>query len=149
MFRKSLVSVKFSAPNSGAGNGGANFMGTWKNAFFLQKKAMSIKFLGEGGGGILGFFGGGECRLNFSYGCEDFSDMLKRENACERVLLDISRTDRIRALEKLCLGKRLMGSQHPSPSVKNFPQLCTANLARNDHITRCRKYLFKRLKDVM
>ena len=50
--------------NSGAGNGGANFMGTWKNAFFLQAKPMSIKFLLLGGGGILGF-GGGEVPILF------------------------------------------------------------------------------------
>ena len=34
-------------------------MDAWKNAFFLQEKPMSIKFLVLGGGGILGFFGGG------------------------------------------------------------------------------------------
>ena len=33
-----LVSVKFSARNSGAGNGCANFTGAWKHAFFLQEK---------------------------------------------------------------------------------------------------------------
>ena len=33
---------------------------------------MSIEFLVLGGGGILGFFGGGECRFYF-YGREDFS----------------------------------------------------------------------------
>ena len=37
------------------------FYGRLENAFFLQEKAMSIKFLVLGGGGILGFFflGGG------------------------------------------------------------------------------------------
>ena len=35
---------------------------------------MSIKFLVLGGGGILGFFGGGECRFYF-YGREDFSEI--------------------------------------------------------------------------
>ena len=44
--------------NSGAGNGCADFMGAWKNAFFLQEKPMSIKFLLLGGG-IWGFGGGG------------------------------------------------------------------------------------------
>ena len=39
--------------NSGVGNGCANCMGAWKNAFFLQAKPMSIKFL------LLGVFGGG------------------------------------------------------------------------------------------
>ena len=43
--------------NSGAGNGCANFMDAWKNAFFLQEKThVHIKFLVLGGGGILGFF---------------------------------------------------------------------------------------------
>ena len=46
--------------NSGAGNGCANFMGTWKNCFLSARKPMSIKFLVLGGGGILGFGGGGE-----------------------------------------------------------------------------------------
>ena len=32
-----LVSVKMFVRNSGAGNGCANFMGAWKNAFFLQE----------------------------------------------------------------------------------------------------------------
>ena len=38
VFRKILVSVKLRVRNSGAGNGCANFMDTWKNAFFLQEK---------------------------------------------------------------------------------------------------------------
>ena len=50
---------KICVRNSGAGNGCANFMDTWKNAFFLQEKPMSIKFLVLGGGGYFGFFGGG------------------------------------------------------------------------------------------
>ena len=33
-------------------------MDTWKNAFFLQEKPMSIKFLVLGGG-YFGFWGGG------------------------------------------------------------------------------------------
>ena len=36
--RAILVSVKLFVRNSGSGNGCANFMGAWKNAFFLQKK---------------------------------------------------------------------------------------------------------------
>ena len=59
--------------NSGAGNGCVNFMDAWKNALFLQEKPMSIKFLVLGGGGILGFGGGGECRFYF-YGRADFSE---------------------------------------------------------------------------
>ena len=45
----------------GAGNGCVNFMDAWKNAFFLQEKPMSIKFLALGGGNFGFFFGGGEC----------------------------------------------------------------------------------------
>ena len=67
------MSVKFSARNSGAGNGRAKFMGAWTNAFFLQEKAMSRKIPRFGGGGILGFWGGGECRFYFD-GREDFSE---------------------------------------------------------------------------
>ena len=51
--------------NSGAGSGCANFMDAWKNAFFLQEKPMSIKFLVLGGGGILGFGGGGSADFIF------------------------------------------------------------------------------------
>ena len=50
------VLSKISARNSGAGNGCVNFMDDWKNAFFLQEKPMSIKFL-VWGGGILGWGG--------------------------------------------------------------------------------------------
>ena len=35
------------------------FMDAWTNAFFLQEKPMSIKFLVLGGGGVIWFFGGG------------------------------------------------------------------------------------------
>ena len=57
---------KFFARNSGAGNGCTNFMGTWKNAFFLQEKPMPIKFLVFfwGGGEYFGFWGG-KCRFYF------------------------------------------------------------------------------------
>ena len=46
-----------------------------KNAFFLQEKPMSIKFLVlGGGGGSLGLGGGGgKCRFYF-YGRGDFSE---------------------------------------------------------------------------
>ena len=47
-------------------------MDAWKNAFFLQEKPMSIKFLVLGGG-VFGVWGGGECRFYF-YGRADFSD---------------------------------------------------------------------------
>ena len=46
--------------NSGAGNGCANFMDTWKKAFFLQENlhVRKIPRFG-GGGGILGLGGRG------------------------------------------------------------------------------------------
>ena len=53
--------------NSGAGNGCANFMGAWKNAFFLQEKPVSIKFLLLGGGGSFGFFWGGGGGADFIF----------------------------------------------------------------------------------
>ena len=61
------MSIKFSARKSGAGNGCANFMGAWKNAFSLQEKAMSIKILVLGGGGVFEVFwgGGGEVPILF------------------------------------------------------------------------------------
>ena len=34
-------------------------MDAWKNAFYLQEKPMSIKFLVLGGGGVFWVFGGG------------------------------------------------------------------------------------------
>ena len=58
-FRKILVSAKFVVRNSGAGNGCANFMDTWKKCVRSAGKTMSIKFLVLGGGGILGLGGGG------------------------------------------------------------------------------------------
>ena len=45
--------------NSGAGNGCVNFMDAWKNAFSLQEKPMSIKFLVLRGGGLFWVLGGG------------------------------------------------------------------------------------------
>ena len=49
-------------------------MGAWKNAVFLQEKAMSIKFLVLGWG-YLGFFWGGGGSADFIFhGREDFSD---------------------------------------------------------------------------
>ena len=71
---KSSCPVKFSARNSGAGNGGANFMGAWKNAFFLQEKKSHVhKIPRFRGGGCLGFFLGGGVPILF-YGREDFSE---------------------------------------------------------------------------
>ena len=85
LFRKILVSVKFSVRNSGAGNGCINFMDAWKNALCLQEKPMSIKFLVLGGGVFWVFFWGGECRFYF-YGRADFSDLwFAKPMVCVRV----------------------------------------------------------------
>ena len=46
-------------------------MGAWKNAFFLQEKPMSIKFLLLRG---LFFWGGGGSADFIFYGREDFSE---------------------------------------------------------------------------
>ena len=70
-FRKILVSVKFVSAILGAGDGCVNSMDAWKNAFFLQEKPMSIKFLVLGG--VFWGFGGGECRF-YVYGRADFSE---------------------------------------------------------------------------
>ena len=60
-FQKNPRVHKIFVGNSGAGNGCANFMGTWKNCIFSAGKPMSIKFLVLGeGGGFWVFFGGGE-----------------------------------------------------------------------------------------
>ena len=59
LFQKNPRVRKICVRNSGAGNGCANFMDAWKNAFFLQEKPMSIKFLVLGGGGLFGVLGGG------------------------------------------------------------------------------------------
>ena len=50
---------------------------------------MSIKFLVLGGGGILGFGGGGECRFHF-YGRADFSDTSLRFSNWGVILVEIS-----------------------------------------------------------
>ena len=82
-FRKILVSVKFFVRNSGAGNGCANFMGAWKNVFFLQENRHVHKIPRFGGGGrIWGF--GGECRFYF-YGRGDFSDFRRALNGMRLV----------------------------------------------------------------
>ena len=66
MFQKNPFSVrKIRVRNSGAGNGCASFMDAWKNAFFLQEKPMSIKFLIFRGGGISGLGGGGGVPILF------------------------------------------------------------------------------------
>ena len=69
--------------NSGAGNGCVNFMDAWKNAFFLQEKPMSIKFLVLGGGGILGFGGGGGGSADFIFmGARIFLTMVVAKFEC-------------------------------------------------------------------
>ena len=75
IFQKNPRVRKIFVRNSGAGNGRANFMDTWKKCVrSAGKKPMSIKFLLLGGG-IFGFGGrGGECRFYF-YGRADFSDL--------------------------------------------------------------------------
>ena len=70
-FRKTLVSVKFSVRNSGAGNGCANFMGTSKKGVLSARKSHVHKIPRLGGGGVFWGLGGGECRFYF-YGREDF-----------------------------------------------------------------------------
>ena len=67
------MSVKCLSAILGLEMGCVNFMDAWKNAFFLQEKPMSIKFLVLGGGGVFWVFGGGECRFYF-YGRADSSD---------------------------------------------------------------------------
>ena len=54
---------KIRVRNSGAGNGCANFMDTWKNAVLSAGKAMSVKFLVFRGG--FGGGGGGEVPILF------------------------------------------------------------------------------------
>ena len=63
--------------NSGAGNGCANFMDTWKKCLLSAGKPMSITFLVLGEGGVFWVWGGGggKCRFYF-YGRSDFSDHL-------------------------------------------------------------------------
>ena len=69
---------KIHVRNSGAGNGCANFMDTWKNAVFLQENLHVHKIPRFGGGGVILFFGGGggKCRFYF-YERGDFSDQFR------------------------------------------------------------------------
>ena len=59
MIQKSPRVRKIRVRNSGAGNGCANFMDTWKKCVRSAGKTMSVKFLVLGGGGYFGFGGGG------------------------------------------------------------------------------------------
>ena len=67
--RKSVMSIKLFARNSGARNGCANFMGAWKRCVLSARKTHVHK--------IPPFRGGGECRFYF-YGREDFSEQKRR-----------------------------------------------------------------------
>ena len=114
-FQKNPCVREIFVRNSGVGNGCANFMGAWKNAFFLQEKPMSIKFLPLGGGCILGFGGEGRCRFYF-YGREDFSDFWSRF----RATLNFSQGSGVLA------GSQDLSSALPSSSLATswrFPRL--------------------------
>ena len=63
---------KIRVRNSGAGNGCANFMDTWKKSVLSAGKPVSVKFLLFRGGFLGG--GGGSADFNF-YGRADFSDI--------------------------------------------------------------------------
>ena len=52
--------------NSGAGNGCANFMDTWKNAFFIQEN-LHVHKIPRFGGGDLGFWGGAPRGADFIF----------------------------------------------------------------------------------
>ena len=66
IYQKNPRVHKIFVRNFGAGNGCANFMGTWKNCVLSAGKPMSIKFLVlAAGGGGLGFFGGGGVSILF------------------------------------------------------------------------------------
>ena len=62
---------KIRVRNSGAGNGCANFMDTWKKCVLSAGKTVSVKFPVFGGG--FGGGGGGKCLFYF-YGRADFSE---------------------------------------------------------------------------
>ena len=69
------MSAKFSARDSGAGNGRRQFYGRLEKCVLSAGKTHAHKIPRFRGGGILGFGGGGEeCRFYF-YGREDFSDI--------------------------------------------------------------------------
>ena len=72
-FQKNPRVRKIRVRNSGAGNGCANFMDTWKTCVLSAGKTMSVKFPFFWGG-----FGGGECRFYF-YGRADFSEIFHRK----------------------------------------------------------------------
>ena len=85
---------KIRVRNSGAGNGCANFTGAWNHAFFLQEKAMSIKFLVLGGGGVFWVLGGG--------GSADFIFM------CARIFLVLGNP------ETICVNQAIRANRFES-----------------------------------
>ena len=101
--------------NAGAGNGRANFVGASKNAFFLQEKQMSIKFLLLEGKGILGF-GGGECRFYF-YGREDFSELIQKQKRCVQVFLLQGYTE-IKETWTCLMRRKQLALQSPRPPTE-------------------------------
>ena len=81
------MSVKFLSAILGPEMGASILWTPGKNAFFLQEKPMSIKFLVLGGGGVfwvLGF-GGGGC-ADFIYGRVGFSQKTREGCGCFRGL---------------------------------------------------------------
>ena len=78
--------------NSGAGNGCANFMDTWKKCLLSAGKSHVHKIPRFLGGGILGFGEGGECRFYY-YGRGDFSDttrkLIQKQLKCVSVCVSV------------------------------------------------------------
>ena len=71
-FQKNPRVRKIRVRNSGAGNGCANFMDTWKKCVLSAGKTMSVKFPFFLGGG---FWGGGGSADSYFYGRADFSEI--------------------------------------------------------------------------
>ena len=74
LFQKNPRVRKIRVRNSGAGNGCANFMDTWKKCVLSAGKTMSVKFLLLGGGGLGG--GGADfifmgARIFLTFGCRE------------------------------------------------------------------------------
>ena len=76
-FQKNPRVHKISVRNSGAGNGCANFMGTWKNCVLSAGKPMSIKFLVLGG--VFWVFWGGEVPILFLWARGFFWHLLRNK----------------------------------------------------------------------
>ena len=65
LYQKNPRVRKILVRDSGAGNGCANFMDTWKKSVRSAGKAMSIKFLVFKGGGVFWVWGGGSADFIF------------------------------------------------------------------------------------